>query len=121
MHHNWYSTNVIGRMPRVRFGHVHIYNNYYDNKTSGYCLGVGIECHIRVENTHFDYTKAAPWADYGGRSNGEIGWSGLRFDGCSQPTFMPNKYPVFELPYTYKLDPVENVKALVMAGAGNVF
>jgi len=31
MHHNWYAHNIVERMPRVRFGHVHIYNNYYNS------------------------------------------------------------------------------------------
>ena len=43
------------RMPRVRFGQVHVYNNYYSNLTGGgYCQGVGVECHILVENNYYD-------------------------------------------------------------------
>jgi pectate lyase len=119
MHHNWYAEGVVGRMPRVRYGQVHLYNNYYNSTGSGYCIGIGFECHIRLENTHFDNVDD-PWADYGGTTNGEIGWAGLKFDGCSQPTFMPNAFPVFEPPYDYTPAPVDDVKALVMAGAGNV-
>src|SRR5262249_9676332 len=29
MHHNWYGNLCVERMPRVRFGKVHVYNNYY--------------------------------------------------------------------------------------------
>jgi pectate lyase len=119
MHHNWYDDGVRGRMPRVRFGNVHIYNNYYNSSNTSYCVGVGKECHIRLENTHFDNVED-PWADYGGSSDGEIGWSGLKFEGVSQPTFMSNSYPVFSPPYSYNLDPVDNVESLVKAGAGNV-
>jgi hypothetical protein len=107
-------------MPRVRYGQVHIYNNYYNSATSNYHIGIGFECHVRLENTHFDHIDD-PWADYGGTENGEIGWAGLKFDGCSQPTFMPNAFPVFEPPYDFTLDPVDDVKAIVEAGAGNVF
>jgi pectate lyase len=119
LHHNWYGAGVRGRMPRVRFGHVHLYNNYYNSPGNGYCIGVGVECHIRVENTHFE-SVSRPWADYGGASNGAIGWANLKFVNCSQPTFMANTFPVFTPPYAYTLDPVDNVKAIVTAGAGNV-
>lgn len=121
LHHNWYAEGVRGRMPRVRFGHVHIYNNYYNSVGSGYCIGVGYECHIRVENTHF-HNVSKPWADYGGVSNGYLGWAGLKFEGCSQPTFMPNTFPVFTPPYAYTMDNVNNVRALLtdpVYGAGN--
>jgi pectate lyase len=120
LHHNWYTTGVRGRAPRVRFGEVHIYNNYHDTPGNGYVIGVGREANIRVENTHFDGVND-PWADYGGSDDGQIGWADLLFEGTSQPTFMPNSYPVFSVPYTYDPDPVENVESIVKAGAGNVF
>ncbi|MGD9202420.1 MAG: hypothetical protein PVI26_12710, partial [Chitinispirillia bacterium] len=37
MHHNWYDKGVIGRMPRVRFGKVHLYNNYLNAVGNKYC------------------------------------------------------------------------------------
>lgn len=119
LHHNWYDAGVRGRMPRVRFGQVHIYNCYYNSPGSGYCIGVGKECHIRVEGCHFEDVNA-PWADYGGSADGEIGWAGLKFVDSSRPSFMPNAFPVFEPPYPFSVDPVDEVEALVRAGAGNV-
>jgi pectate lyase len=119
MHHNWYAEGVQGRMPRVRYGEVHIYNNYYNSENNGYVIGIGTECHIRLENSQFVNVNS-PWADYGGTSNGEIGWDNLLFEGCSVPTFMPNAYStVFTPPYTYSLDPVDSVESIVKAGAGN--
>ncbi len=120
MHHNWYAYGIVGRQPRVRYGHVHIYNNYYNSVVGGYCIGVGYECHIRIENIHFEGVSA-PWADYGGVVNGEIGWNNLKFVSCSQPTFVKNSFPVYNLPYSYVSDPVDSVKKIVMAKAGNVF
>jgi pectate lyase len=119
LHHNWYTKGIRGRIPRVRFGEVHIYNNYIDANGTGYCIGTGKECHIRVESVHFDGVDGA-WTDYGGKSNGEIGWKDLEFTGgTTQPDYMPNKYPVFELPYSYSADSVKNVKDIVTGGAGN--
>lgn len=119
MHHNWYGNGVRGRMPRVRYGHVHIYNNYFNSTGNGYCIGVGFECNIRLEYSCFESVSSS-WADYGGASNGKIGWSNIKFVNSTQPTFMPNTYPVFAVPYTYYLDSVDSVKAIVTAGAGNV-
>ncbi len=118
LHHNWYAPGVEGRMPRVRFGHVHIYNNYYNAVGNGYCIGVGVECKIRVENSVFESVNGA-WADYGGTSNGQLGWANLQFINASQPTFMANTFPVFTPPYAFTLDPVGSVKSIVTAGAGN--
>jgi hypothetical protein len=120
MHHNWYSYGIAGRQPRVRYGHVHIYNNYYNSVGSGYCIGVGYECHIRVENAYFEGVSN-PWADYGGVDNGEIGWNNLKFVNSSQPTFVGNSFPVFNLPYAYVADPVDSIKHIVTSKAGNVF
>jgi hypothetical protein len=123
MHHNWYAHGIRGRQPRVRYGHVHIYNNYYNSVGSGYCIGTGYECHIRLENTHFE-NISTPWQEQAIgalESGGEIGWYGLKFTGCSQPTYIGNSFPVFNLPYTYVADPVDSVKQFVVAGAGNVF
>jgi len=74
LHHNWYSNNIKGRMPRVRYGQVHIYNCYYNSIGNDYCIGLGVECHIRVESCYFEKINDA-WADYGGvsKKNGEIG------------------------------------------------
>jgi pectate lyase len=61
LHHNYYK-DLTQRLPRVRYGQVHIYNNYYEfSKESDYefdyALGVGIESKIYAENNyfHFDY------------------------------------------------------------------
>ncbi|MBN1306309.1 MAG: T9SS type A sorting domain-containing protein [Chitinispirillaceae bacterium] len=122
MHHNWFAEKCDQRMPRVRYGHVHIYNNYYNSKGCLYCIGTGVHCRIRVENSHFDEVNN-PWKDYSGVStDGQIGWEGLKFtNGASQPSYAPNSFPVFTPPYSYAMDPVDDVKALVQAGAGNVF
>ena len=55
-HHNYYK-NVVQRAPRVRFGQVHIYNNYYEGSTSGtyaysYSWGVGKSSKIYAQNNY---------------------------------------------------------------------
>jgi pectate lyase len=54
VHHNRFA-NVIQRAPRVRFGQVDVYNNFYTatDEEYGYSLGVGFESSIYAENNYF--------------------------------------------------------------------
>jgi pectate lyase len=48
--------NTLQRMPRVRYGQVHIYNNYYSqakNTALQYALGVGIASQIYAQNNFY--------------------------------------------------------------------
>lgn len=120
MHHNWYSTLCKERMPRVRFGRVHVYNNYYGASGSNYCIGVGNSCQILAQNNYFD-GQSNPWKNYSSSSaQGLIHYSGNTFVNCSQPTWAPNS-TVFSPPYSYSLDTASNVKSIVTnssTGAG---
>ncbi|MGD0785847.1 MAG: hypothetical protein ABR969_08520, partial [Sedimentisphaerales bacterium] len=120
-HHNWWGTNCKERMPRVRFGQVHVFNNYYSNlQSGGYCHGVGEECQIRVENNYYD-SVPNPWKDYHTSVSGHIGWNtGNVFAGTSVvPTWAPNDYAtIFPIPYSYTLDAGASVITNVTAGAG---
>jgi len=58
-HHNWWTGSVLQRMPRVRFGDVHVFNNYFSNKDSSlglntYCVAAAINSRLLVENNYFD-------------------------------------------------------------------
>ncbi|MGZ9792164.1 pectate lyase family protein [Bacillus atrophaeus] len=59
LHHNRYK-NIVQRAPRVRFGQVHLYNNYYEGSTgsSGYAFsyawGVGKSSKIYAQNNAID-------------------------------------------------------------------
>lgn len=54
IHHNYYK-NIVQRAPRVRFGQVHIYNNFYEGSKSSaypfsYTWGVGRSSKIYAQN-----------------------------------------------------------------------
>jgi pectate lyase len=71
VHHNLFSNNL-QRLPRVRFGQVHVYNNFYripDADTFIYALGVGVQSKIFAESNAFDLGAVDPAAvlfDWGG-------------------------------------------------------
>ncbi len=52
-HHNWWATNVMERMPRVRFGQNHVFNNLYTCSGDQSALAAGVNCNIREENNVF--------------------------------------------------------------------
>ncbi|MFC7530637.1 polysaccharide lyase family 1 protein [Actinoplanes sp. GCM10030250] len=79
VHHNKFA-NVGQRVPRVRFGQVDVYNNYYyltDEDTYSYSWGVGVQSAIYAENNFL--LRSADLAfedfvyDWGGTAITEIG------------------------------------------------
>ncbi|MFT4401848.1 pectate lyase [Bacillus sp. SW14] len=59
LHHNRYK-NIVQRAPRVRFGQVHVYNNYYEGSKSSsgyafsYAWGIGKSSKIYAQNNVID-------------------------------------------------------------------
>lgn len=59
IHHNYYK-NLTQRLPRVRYGQVHVYNNFYEFTNDSdyefdYALGVGVNSKIYAENNYFNF------------------------------------------------------------------
>lgn len=62
VHHNLFA-NILQRAPRVRFGQVHVYNNYYiipDAASYVYSWGVGFESQIYAQNNYFETSGVTP-------------------------------------------------------------
>jgi pectate lyase len=52
-HHNWWADNVFERMPRTRYGDIHVFNNFYSAKGNSYCIQAGHEASLLVESNSF--------------------------------------------------------------------
>src|SRR5262249_55836614 len=52
-HHDLWAEGVIERMPRVRFGQVHAFNNAYLAEGNNYAIGAGFEAQLLIENNAF--------------------------------------------------------------------
>jgi pectate lyase len=50
---NWWADNVEQRMPRTRYGDIHILNNLYTSATSDYCINAGVQATLLVEGNVF--------------------------------------------------------------------
>ena len=141
-HHDWWSTLCIERMPSVRFGHVHCFNNFYDASVNGvitnnYCVRTRIDAQLLVENNWFQNVQN-PWEQYITGASGTQGllfatnnnvgfldtsynvrWSGTHTnkDGTID-VMVPGTDTVFTPPYSYTLDNASDVPNIVTNNAG---
>lgn len=114
-HHNWWAENCHSRMPRVRFGKVHVYNNYYSCTGNDYCIHGGFESQIRAENNYFYYvdepidekeTDALVYAD----GDYKIGCTHVHTDIGGDTVFTP--------PYNYRLEIGAYLRFFIPTAAG---
>ncbi len=129
MHHNWFEETT-QRHPRVRFGMVHLFNNYYYDMgnygrvmgyaiSNGYGIGIGVNAQIYSEQNYFE----------------KVVYPSQFYDNTSQPGYMIDigshlvqSGNVLSSPgginwnpanyYQYTPDPASQVKAIVLANAG---
>ncbi|GII55113.1 pectate lyase [Planotetraspora thailandica] len=97
VHHNHFS-GALQRLPRVRFGKVHVYDNYYevpDASTFVYAIGVGVQSQIVAENNYFRLSRAVDPAgllyDWGGTALTARG-NLLRVGGKERPIDLVGVY-----------------------------
>ncbi|WP_286248676.1 pectate lyase family protein [Streptomyces graminofaciens] len=112
-HHNHFS-NVYSRIPSLRFGTGHFYNNYVD--------GAETACHSRmgaqmlVENNVFRNTGVAVTTN---RSSDVDGYANLRGNDLGGAATEISRTGSFTAPpYGYSAEPASSVVASVTSGAG---
>ncbi|MBN2612513.1 MAG: carbohydrate-binding protein [Bacteroidales bacterium] len=121
-HHNYFS-NTDGRNPSLRFGALHMFNNYLENITD-YGLAVRQGAHSLVENNHFESVKIPVTTNKFSGDEGFVCMSGNIYTGtCSEADNSITQTDCEfwnNLPYQYTLDSVHKVALLVQmfAGAG---
>lgn len=137
IHHCWYDQSCNERMPSVRFGRVHVYNNYYSSESGSYGVRTRLYAECLVENNYFEKIQN-PWellrntgipdgklfasnnnVAYLDSSLG-IRWREGWYTAPGQiSVLIPGTDTVFIPPYTYVLDDAVDAKNKVMAEAGN--
>jgi pectate lyase len=112
-HHNWFS-DVYSRLPSLRFGTGHFYNNYV--------AGAETACHSRmgaqmlVENNVFRDTKVAVTTN---RSSDVDGYANLRGNDLGGAATEISRVGTFTTPpYSYTAESASTVVASVTSGAG---
>jgi pectate lyase len=53
----WWAQGCVERMPRVRFGKVHIVNSYFNSTVSSKCVQAGFEANLLIESNVFENVK----------------------------------------------------------------
>jgi len=119
-HHNWFGQYCMQRIPSLRYGRGHIYNNYYHCPGNIYCIWSRIQAEALVENNYFKEVKEPYVNNRDGEPVerwGKICASGNILDNCTG-TVHPGNDAVFTLPYAYTLTDTALVPMLVQWGAG---
>lgn len=111
-HHNWWAQNVNQRMPRTRFGDIHVFNNLYTSSGNSYCTNAGIETNVLVENNVYVGVNNPLSPD----ANGDMLARGNLFQSTSGTTTANGTG--FTPPYTYSLDATSNLRATIEAQVG---
>lgn len=111
MHHNWWADNVVERMPRTRYGDIHVLNNFYSSRRDNYCIRAGREARLLVEANYF-YGVTDPFDLEGGLL--------LARDNAFEesPGSRSQTDEAFEAPYAYDPGSSCDVPAEVTANAG---
>lgn len=113
LHHNWFC-NIGSRLPLIRFGKAHIFNNYYQNCDDAINTRMGA-C-VRVECNCFDTVKKAIFSDYSA-AEGCVQLIGNQFGSASYITAPPCEL-VPPYPYAHRMQATELLPALIPARAG---
>ncbi len=115
-HHVWWADHIDQRMPRTRYGKVHVFNSLYTAVGNNYCVGVGMSSSVRVEsnvfaavNKPFDITSFVDAASTL-TATGDSFSDPIHRDLTLGTAFTP--------PYVYALEAVSGVEAAVRAGVG---
>ncbi|GAA3931459.1 T9SS type A sorting domain-containing protein [Chitinophaga oryziterrae] len=114
MQHCWWAQGCKERMPRVRFGKVHMVNNFFNSTVASKCVTAGFEADLLVESNVFENVNNAittmdnTFTAVTSRNN--------IFTNTSGDT--TNSGAAFTPPYTLTITSAANVKSLVTAGAG---
>ncbi|MBN2524602.1 MAG: hypothetical protein JXB24_15130 [Bacteroidales bacterium] len=107
------------RLPRVRYGDVHVFNNYYED-IDDYCIAARLESHVVVENNFFRNLNDAHFCEDTGKGirDPELKAYGNCYENVKGKkesdgeAFNPAEF------YDYTVDDPENIPAIVMNGAG---
>jgi pectate lyase len=112
--HNWFS-NVNSRLPSVRFGTAHIYDNYFQNVTDS-AVHSRMGAQSLVQNNVFRSVKTAVTTTGDSKTDGYANLSGNDLGGAATDITRTGTFT--KPPYAFTLTATSSVIGSVTAGAG---
>jgi pectate lyase len=114
-HHNWFN-NCHSRLPSLRFGTAHIYNNVYENgETSGINSRMGAQ--VLVESNVFTNTRRPIITNLDSDEDGfAVELNNIFNDDLPEIT---QEGTFTNPPYSYNAEDVNGIESIVKAQAGN--
>ncbi|OLN88185.1 Pectate lyase plyB 1 [Colletotrichum chlorophyti] len=108
--------NVNSRNPSVRFGTVHVYNNFYD-KVGASGVNTRMGAQVRVESTVFENSNKKAILSADSKETGYATVSDISYGG-GENTAPKGDLGSSKIPYSYSLYGRNNVKSKVVGTAG---
>ncbi len=100
----WWDKGCRERMPRVRFGKVHLVNCYWGSDVTSYCIGIGLKAQIYVQNgvfngkgSNYKFASSSGENDYSIKISGCKGqsdYSGSKKESIFTPSYSLTPYSV---------------------------
>jgi pectate lyase len=118
-HHNWWGAMCDQRQPNVKHGYSHIYNCYWSCTGNSYCTDVRLTSQLLSEHNYYDGVDDPLEKKTTGTPR--LKTVNVVFNNCTGYQHTGND-TLDPIPYSYTLDPVANVPAIVTSatnGAGN--
>jgi pectate lyase len=116
---NWFD-NTISRHPRVRFGEVHVLNNYYDNSqgTMSYGIASTMDAKVFVEGNYFLNVPSPTHSGYANSGPGELVDNNNIFFNSGTPETLGDAFNPYQY-YTYEATNPLVIPQQVMAYSGS--
>jgi pectate lyase len=116
-HHCWWAERARERMPRVRYGKVHVFNSLYTSSGNNYCIGVGFFANVLTEsNVFLGVNDPVEIRSYSNADSVAVSRNNLYLNTSGEVSDLGSA--VFVPPYAYMLDPTASLEAAIRNGAG---
>jgi pectate lyase len=118
-HHCWWADRVQERMPRVRYGRVHLFNNLWTSSGNDQCVQLGTNGNIRMENNVFiGVTNPINSTDYNPGSGAVTATGTVTMSTTGSSANRGTAWtPTSITGYTYTLEPTSGLETAIRNGA----
>jgi pectate lyase len=116
-HHDWWADKVQERMPRARYGRVHVFNSLYTASGNSYCIGAGVNVNILAESNVFSGVKdPIDTTDFANQATVAMSYANLyQLGSLPSPELGMG---AFVPPYPYTLQPASDVEVTIRNNVG---